>query len=450
MAGQHIFRMPVVLELIFSNIDDDDLRQFRLVNKLWRDTATRILHQRGKKLSMSAGWVAATIERLKNSKLLLSRPPNYIIQQACIHGHLQTAQWVTDLYSIEQEEMQRMEIDYILTPPHNRWLYDYSPMAGACKHNRLEVVKWLATQHNIPFHNIYLEFATSLPILNWLYEHYNMSGYDLYTPAMLPTTCLRGNLQKVQWVSEKLEGYIGLQFHPAREALQEACQGGDIAVVDWLITKYNLGPQDAEYGGFHVLHRSCFNRTPNMAKWIVDRLQIVEVSRNCLENTLHTAAIHSNVETVKWLTERFEMTAEIARAEDNLILRSAHDACSLTALKWVADHFELTAEDARANDNEALEQACAAHTPKGLKVAQWLVNRFNLTTEDLLSNAGNILISACKGSHSQKVVQWAVEKFDLAAENIYQPRFGPQSVYDQCTDKELKRWLDNRFRADRG
>jgi hypothetical protein len=48
--------------------------------------------------------------------------------------------------------------------------------------------------------------------------------------------------------------------------------------------------------------------------------------------------------------------------------------------QWLVERFELTADDARADDNNALRQACYYGQ---LDVAQWLIVQFGLTEEDL-------------------------------------------------------------------
>lgn len=454
MTTHEVFKLTELLELIFANQDDDTLRSYRTVSRKWRDVATQILQHRGKRTAVSTRWATSSAERLKFSGMWRKCPPESIIRYACMQGSIQAAQWVTERFAFAAKRVRHLERECLKRGPHGRERAPKSPMMQACESGALEVVRWLQERCDVKFNGAYVISACksgkSLPILQLLCAQGNVDGATLHGMEILPRLCYAGDLPAAQWVTDTVHEaakYASDAEDQASTSLEQACYGGHTEVADWLISKYKMGPQHATFGYSHILCTASYNSNSNMAKFIMDRLQVVNVPEEHQVEALGIAARHSDVEMVRWLTERFGLTVQHVRWDGNELLRRACEAANLDTIKWIADHFQLTAEDARANGNEVLHGTCENRTPIGLRTAQWLADRFNLTSADLLSDAGETLLKACRGELSRELMQWMVERFDLTVEDIYTPKYGSTSAYDLCTDGGLKRWLDDRYRA---
>jgi len=118
-----------------------------------------------------------------------------------------------------------------------------------------------------------------------------------------------------------------------------------------------------------------------------------------------------------------------------------NEACNrghLTVMQWLVSRFGLTADDARANDNLALVRVCSQGH---LAAAQWLVAHFGLTVKDM-RNSYYALPWACIGGHSA-MAQWLVARFGLTVDDV---RSGDILRY-VCAEKnlEMAKWLATRF-----
>jgi len=60
-----------------------------------------------------------------------------------------------------------------------------------------------------------------------------------------------------------------------------------------------------------------------------------------------------------WLADRFALSGEDARADDNSAFRLACSNGHLSVSQWLADRFALSGEDARAENNAAFREACS-------------------------------------------------------------------------------------------
>jgi hypothetical protein len=92
--------------------------------------------------------------------------------------------------------------------------------------------------------------------------------------------------------------------------------------------------------------------------------------------------------------------------------------------KWLVDTFALTADNARADDNLALGLACkGGHTA----TARWLVRRFSVTLEKILVNPREYSVPAGTPKlRSGRLVRLASQRVS-SARTPASPRLGTQS-----------------------
>jgi len=144
-----------------------------------------------------------------------------------------------------------------------------------------------------------------------------------------------------------------------------------------------------------------------------------------------------HLENAQWLTQRFGLNRNDARAEYNKALSWACEKGHLNVAQWLTQRFRLTREDARAYDNEALRWAChEGH----LQVAQWLTSQFRLNGKDARARNNAALRLACLYGHLE-VAQWLTSQFRLNGDDLGSPPWNdnPNSIDIKTMLKEIRK-----------
>jgi hypothetical protein len=268
----------------------------------------------------------------------------------------------------------------------------------------------------------------------------------------LRSAASNGHLAVCQWLTEE----FGITRGEARawdnSALRFAAIHGHLGVCQWLTEKFGLTADDvrATYNQvFHNQNMCCVNgrrtwRTANILRaacgsgqvavcqWLTERfgLTVDDVRAND-NDALRFAVINGHLEVCQWLTEKFGLTADdvrgtnakypaihvLSRADDMPMWSTAHALCTaaitghLAVCQWLTEKFGLTAADARANSNLAFRWAAEEGR---LEVCQWLTETFHLTAADACAN-GNDAFRRAAGEGHLEVCQWLTEKFGLTA-----------------------------------
>jgi hypothetical protein len=222
------------------------------------------------------------------------------------------------------------------------------------------------------------------------------------------------------------------------EALRVACSHGHLEVAKWLVDNHGLVAANAraraketgrraiasraprlsaaaQYIGNTALSGACHNGHLAVAQWLVERFDLsAEDARAHGNEALRYACLAGNLNVAQWLAERFHLTAHDVRTHNNFALRTACHSGRLELAQWLAKRFELNVDDARANNNEALRWTCdGGHSD----VAQWLADDVGITAEDARAKGNEALHFAYINSH-YNLAQWLVDRFDLTADEI--------------------------------
>jgi len=153
------------------------------------------------------------------------------------------------------------------------------------------------------------------------------------------------------------------------------------------------------------------------------------------------AAQNGHLEMVQYLVEKFELTADDARADDNFALRFAAENGQLETVKYLVDRFELTADDARFDDNYALREAAQNGQ---LETVQYLVEQFELTADDARADDNYALRSAAENGHLE-MVQYLVDQFELTAADVTARDHEIQRTAIKKQNQPLLHFLRTRF-----
>jgi len=151
------------------------------------------------------------------------------------------------------------------------------------------------------------------------------------------------------------------------------------------------------------------------------------------------ACTSGNLKMVRWLVDRFNLTAECAEKE-----RALTYSCvcrHLRIAQWLTDNFGLTIADARVDDNVALRGNCWSNHPT---VFEWLAKQYKLPALDTISKGSFVLHKDGKSSKLE-MVKWLIETFELTAKDVRGKE--NYALRKSCMHGEVKmaKWLVERF-----
>lgn len=111
------------------------------------------------------------------------------------------------------------------------------------------------------------------------------------------------------------------------------------------------------------------------------------------------------------LVNRFSLTIDDIRANDNQALRTVSTSGHVNVLNYLKEKFGLTANDARANNNELIRLSSANGY---IDVLEYLKEKFGLTINDVRTDDNGALRFAAMNDHVD-TVEYLKEEFGLTA-----------------------------------
>ncbi len=145
------------------------------------------------------------------------------------------------------------------------------------------------------------------------------------------------------------------------------------------------------------------------------------------------ACKHNRLHIAEWSHKSFEMPRKTIHSA---FIKVCERGC-LNTLKWISETFDLNAEDIRSENNSALYILCQhGH----LETAKWLVATFNLNDDDASSFYKYALCRACENDHLE-TAKWLNETFRLTIVGCLLP------FYKACVNGrfEMVKWLASTF-----
>jgi hypothetical protein len=290
--------------------------------------------------------------------------------------------------------------------------------------------------------NVTLQSAAAdghLAVCEWLTQELGLTAQDARSGNNYPLrhAAINGHLAVCQWLTER----FGLTADDAcsldNHALCVAASRGRLGVCQWLTERFGLTADDARSANRFNLE--CVGDAPPVRQWLTEHPGVSITIPTCHNYALHYAAGNGHLAMCKWLTKRFGLTAEDARADNSGALRDAAIHGHLAVCKWLVRRFRLTAVDARRLHNRAF---CVAAGGGHLAVCQWLVRRFKLTADDARSRDNFALRNAVANGHLA-VCHWLTERFGLTADDASR---AVNFVYLRDNgDRVAVEWLMERF-----
>lgn len=324
----------------------------------------------------AAYGISAQFEQVPLAKRLLRSSVSEAACAACQRGQLTKAQWLFDRFA----DISRRDCLY-----------------AACKGG-----------------------PASLAAVDWLIASELNEVDDAFRVA-----CAHGHLEHARHL---VRAHIDVRAND-NAAVRDACYGGHLPVVQWLVTEYALTPADLCTFECYAIRRAASNGHHAVVSYLIDRfgsavvyksafgsictscpldvvqrvasqLGITDAGVNEFDylefNYLEVSCRAGQLATVMWLADRAELSDY---GRETLL----HGACingHLRVAAWLVTHFEY-----HMAHPALLWSTCAAGH---LATAQWLVSQFKREWPA----AGVALVDVCRAGHLT-MAQWIVETFDL-------------------------------------
>ena len=181
--------------------------------------------------------------------------------------------------------------------------------------------------------------------------------------------------------------------HYRHELEEEEEDGGGIVA----------GRRRSKFDSMHIgamLSQACKTGNLTLVQWIVETFEITDevFYRNNLP--LRNACCGGHIEIARFLAEKFALTLEDARSDENAPLRGAACGGHFAVVQWLCSAFALTGVDVRSRGNYAFRFACAGGY---LDVAIFLADAYAMTNADASAGGDFALREAGVNGHKTVV-----------------------------------------------
>lgn len=250
---------------------------------------------------------------------------------------------------------------------------------------------------------------------NILYKLFLSSGGRYIEDPYTQLGWVKGDEYAFHWRIFPSKSYI----------LLEACKNRNLKVLQWLEKKLKLTSDRSRSDDVYMLER--FTK-----KYSVD--SPLTPSIESAENSQRSSQRNSTVEIVAWMTDRFYLSREDKNCilSSNIIKNSIING-DLDLLKWLLEKYSITAEEVINHD--FLGWACS----KGhLDIAEWLTEKYHLMDEPeedhyrygkLMGSYAWALNISCRECRIESV-KWLVKKFSSTRSRI--PISDPSDLLREC------------------
>ncbi|CAG2242508.1 unnamed protein product [Mytilus edulis] len=262
------------------------------------------------------------------------------IVSACSTGHLHIVKYVIKNCDLALLNIKLAMQKAVVCGQHEivAWLlfncdhdmFDISNLMNkACSFGWLDIVKWLFEKIDISLFDMLMAIHEAcnkchIELIEFLIENVRFSEDSL--KSVMTLSCFRGNIDIVKLLLHKQND--DCHMYDMRVAMNDACSGGRIELVQWLLKSSNRHDKfDMEF----VLKWVCINEHLNLATWIFDNIDHSSISWSSL---FHWVCSKGHIASMNFLLQKI----------DNKLLnfkRALTDTCIEGHLNVVHRLFEI-------------------------------------------------------------------------------------------------------------
>ncbi len=288
---------------------------------------------------------------------------NTAFQLACLTGYIILAQWLHSTFQLISADAW----DY------NNWVGEQSsqPLSVSPKAKHFGAFTKSCC-------NGYLIVA------QWLYSTFHFTLADMEEDYILfpfLLSCENGHIATAQWLYCTFN--ISIADIKYSWALQSACGGGHLLIVQWLHSICQFTTDDIIVEHNHAFKNACINGHLELAQWLYSTFQLTGIDRNDINIAFMHACCRGYLLLAQWLHSTFQLTIDDVRYFNKRRFcgpfRSSCENGHLDVAKWLHNIFDLTDDDAQFFNNFALLQACKKNH---FHIAIWLCDTFHIRVKE--------------------------------------------------------------------
>ena len=156
------------------------------------------------------------------------------------------------------------------------------------------------------------------------------------------------------------------------ELMIDLCANDEHTLILLLDETHEIRAADVEHwGACRMLSHACGNGNLDLAVWLASRFEFG--TPDVAEMDIYHVCYKAHIHIMKWLTNRFRLTAVHIRARS--ILRDACMSGDLDFVRWVIGRFGLTARDAREYSHRLIWRLCDIEQ---VQMTAWIMEHFGL------------------------------------------------------------------------
>lgn len=271
---------------------------------------------------------------------------DYAFRCACGNGHLEIGQWLYNKMATIEEKVITNAFELACQNGHLpviEWLHTFCNLSytakifvDVCKHNRLNILKWLVknlapTTIDKYYYNITFHFACrsgNLDLAKWLVNECPEINYNVTDNETFRFACRNGHLDIAKWLQET---WPKINHDEHRNlAFLWACQNGSLDVAKWL---YELRPVPYTHHTPEVFISACQNGHLTTAKWLTT---IYTIPRKILSEAFKYACTYNQLDVAIWLKKKVIF---IQQANFNQAYQDATRNKYYHIVEWLKDNF---------------------------------------------------------------------------------------------------------------
>eukprot|EP00039_Didymoeca_costata_P004352 m.72790 g.72790 ORF g.72790 m.72790 type:complete len:256 (-) comp12358_c0_seq2:1796-2563(-) len=201
--------------------------------------------------------------------------------------------------------------------------------------------------------------------LSVVYKHKRQTSLFVFEDL-----CAMGKLNELQCMQRNFTFSMEeVKKEDLNNAFLISCRKGQLHVMQWLTTTFNITSEDARIKHNYALRCSCAFGHLSIAQWLTITFNLTSDDArddNCY--ALRSSCRRGHLQVAQWLTTRFNLTAKDARMHDTLLFccQRGH----LPIVQWLATTFHLTADDVKS----CYDYVCTFRR----SIAEWLSSQFDL------------------------------------------------------------------------
>lgn len=339
---------------------------------------------------------------------------SHLLSKAAQYGRLTILQFFCLHFSLNEKDKTADTLDS-KNNCYSAKAWYRAPMLQAVSNGHLDIVHYM---------------FESFPYVKTETSDYYFGLFDSYPDVLVQKAAENSHLEVLSFLISSLIPTAENEIN-WYNLLTNAVKGGSMPVVNFILKQGMVHYPTA--GALYI----CSERGRlDMLQCLLEQLGVTTLKNEITNTVVSRAARYGHLHILQFLDNKFTLSVDNARANNNEALRDCAAAGHVEVLKYLHERFGLNRNDARAKHNEALRVAAEnGH----LDTVQYLHTAFRLAPRDVRDKK----CWAVRCAKTVQVAAYLYEEMGLThtdASGILK-YYGPCTKYGRIANEEIKEYL---------